>query len=155
MKPWLHLALWGGLFLGACSSGGPGGLTQFTSQRESAGDTFEGPNGGGNNTIETGQTPTPNNPQIGDRDATVVITTDSGGRLDANIPDVTSVLDATKIDSGGGLDAGGATCADLQTCCDNFTSDAGVASCQAVVDNGVDSTCATALSSYQNNGLCP
>jgi hypothetical protein len=150
MRTWLHLALWGALFLGACSSGGPGGLISFQNVREAPTNSLDSPGPGGGESVEvetpSGSTGTPNN---GGRDG--------GGNVpDVNIPDVNverpdvSVgSDASASEAGGNF-----TCEDLQACCDSLTG-AEQTQCQQARDSTTsDSVCSSYLTAIKNNGRC-
>ena len=53
--------------------------------------------------------------------------------------------------SGGGGSGGGENCAALETCCETMSSSSG---CESLVSAGNETSCASALSSYQSGGYC-
>lgn len=148
MRSWLHLALWGAVFLGACSSGGPGGLISFQSVHEGAGSSLESPGTStGGQAVGESETPNGNNTDPkGGRDASTQIP-------DVNIPDI-NIPDIKTQTETGSTDAGGATCSDLQACCDSLDAGTQQTQCQTIVDNGDDSVCSQALSSAKQSGAC-
>lgn len=154
MRTWLHLALWGAVFLGACSSGGGGGLASIQFVREAPEYSSESPgealgpesSGGG----EQGGSPGTNpggNPS--GSDASTSTPDGSVSVPDVNVPDirVPEVSVPAEASTAG-------TCEDLQPCCDTLPSGSIKTQCQTVVDNGDDATCGSALTSLKNSGQC-
>ena len=151
MRTWLHLALWGAVFLGACSSGGPGGLISTQSVREAPPNSLESPGPGGGDSISLGESSNGNNnPQT---------TKDSGtGTPDVNVerPDVNVERPdgATVIEASTGDATAQYTCEDLQSCCDSL-SGTEQTQCQLAADSTTsDSVCSGFLTSIKNAGRC-
>ena len=116
MRNKLHLSLWGALFVGACSSGGPGTYTSLSYTREAPGDTFESPgtvlSGNESAGSKTGQGSSADPPATS-RDGGSITIKEAGTPIEASVI----------IEAGGPVPEGGSAtaCEDLQTCCDSLT----------------------------------
>ena len=144
MRNKLHLSLWGALFVGACSSGGPGNYTSLSYTREAPGDTFESPgtvlSGNESAGSKTGQGSSADPPATS-RDGGSITIKEAGTPIEASVI----------IEAGGPVPEGGSAtaCEDLQTCCDSLTGSTKT-TCQSVVDTGQASSCAAALTSLSS-----